>query len=98
MAVLYVESAHQAGTILSLVQSAIESQIAQLELAVKLADKRLAPYEQKYNTTSEQFMAWMTAEDLQGGDDEYVHWAGEYQLRQRLQDKLRKLQGIEYRA
>src|SRR5215468_3304846 len=26
---------------------------------------------------------------LEGKDDEYVHWAGEYKLMQRLQDKLR---------
>jgi hypothetical protein len=38
----------------------------------------------------------MTAEDLDGKDDEYVHWAGEYKLMQRLQDKLRKLQEISY--
>jgi hypothetical protein len=33
---------------------------------------------------------------LEGKDDEYVHWAGEYKLMQRLQDKLRKLQEISY--
>jgi hypothetical protein len=41
-------------------------------------------------------IAEMTAEDLEGKDDEYVHWAGEYKLTQRLQDKLRKLQEISY--
>ena len=45
---------------------------------------------------SEHFLAVMTAEDLEGKDDEYVHWAGEYKLMQRLQDKLRKLQEISY--
>src|SRR5262245_33561555 len=39
--------------------------------------------------TSEHFIVEMTAEDLEGKDDEYVHWAGEYKLMQRLQDKLR---------
>jgi hypothetical protein len=41
-------------------------------------------------------MAAMTAEDLEGKDKEYVHWAGEYKLMQRLQDKLHKLQEISY--
>jgi len=38
----------------------------------------------------------MAAEDLEGGDDEYVRWAGEYKLIQRLQEKLLKLQEISY--
>ena len=50
----------------------------------------------KYGVTSEHFITEMTAEDLEGKDDEYVRWAGEYQLTQRLRDKLRKLQEISY--
>ena len=64
---------------------------------MKLARERLVPFEQKYGVTSEHFIAEMAAEDLEGGDDEYVCWAGEYKLMQRLQDKLRQLQEIEYR-
>ena len=43
-----------------------------------MAVKRLATFEEKYGVTSEHFLAVMTAEDLEGKDDEYVHWAGEY--------------------
>jgi hypothetical protein len=96
MATLYVEPIHESGEILRLVRSAIESEVAKLELALKIAVQRLAPFEEKYGVTSEYFMAEMTAEDLEGKDDEYVHWAGEYKLVQRLQDKLRKLQEIRY--
>jgi len=38
----------------------------------------------------------MAAEDLEGGDDECVRWAGEYKLMQRFQEKSRKLQEINY--
>ena len=79
-----------------LVRAAIESEVAKLELALKMAVKRLAPFEEKYGVTSEYFLAAMTAEDLEGKDDEYVRWAGEYRLMQRLQDKSRKLQEISY--
>jgi len=41
-------------------------------------------------------MSEMAAEDLEGGDDEYVRWAGEYKLIQRLQERLLKLQEISY--
>ena len=96
MATLYIEPIHESGEILRLVRAAIESEVAKLELALKMAVKRLAPFEEKYGVTSEYFLAAMTAEDLEGKDDEYVRWAGEYKLMQRLQDKLRKLQEISY--
>jgi hypothetical protein len=96
MATLYIEPSQESGEILRLVRSAIESEVRKLELALKMAVKRLAPFEEKYGVTSEYFIAEMTAEDLEGKDDEYVHWAGEYQLMQRLQGKLRKLQEISY--
>jgi len=96
MATLYVEPIHESGEILQLVRAAIESEVVKLELALKMAMKRLTPFEEKYGVTSEHFIAEMTAEDLEGKNDEYVHWAGEYKLMQRLQDKLRKLQEISY--
>ena len=40
---------------------------------LKLADKRLAPFEEKYDVTSEYFISEMAAEDLEGSDDEYIH-------------------------
>ena len=96
MSTIYVEPTQKAGEVLSLVRSAIEGEIARLELALKLARERLIPFEQKYGVTSEHFIAEMAAEDLEGGDDEYVCWAGEYKLMQRLQEKLRQLQEINY--
>ena len=64
MVTLYIEPIHESGEILRLVQSAIESEVAKLELALKMAVKRLAPFEEKYGVTSEYFLATMTAEDL----------------------------------
>lgn len=96
MSTIYVEPAPKADEVLSLVRSAIEGEIARLELALKVARERLAPFEQKYGVTSEHFISEMAAEDLESGDDEYVRWAGEYKLMQRLEEKLRQLQEIEY--
>jgi hypothetical protein len=98
MTILYLEPRQQATEIMPLVRSAVESQIVKLELALKLADKRLKPFEQKYGVTSGYFMSEMTSEDLSGGDEEYVRWAGEYQLRQRLLQKLTALRGVNFRA
>lgn len=95
-ATIYIDSSKHDETA-RLVKSAIDSEIARLELALTAAHERLLPFEQKYNVTSEQFISSMTAEDLTGRDDEYVQWAGEYKLWQRLQNKLDQLSGIEYR-
>lgn len=96
MSTIYVEPARKSSVVLGLVRSAIENQVAKLELGLKMAQKRLTPFEQKYSATSEYFISEMTAEDLEGGDDEYVRWAGEYKLMQRLQEKLRQLLEINY--
>ena len=81
---------------LALIRSAIESEIAKLQLALQTASKRLIPYEKKYGVTSDHFITKMVAEDLDGGDDEYVDWAGEYKLMQRLKHRLQRLQEIQY--
>lgn len=95
MVEVHVESARASDEAIHLVQSAIKNEIARLKLSLEMAKKRLAPFEQKYGVTSEHFMVEMSAEDLEGGDDEYVLWAGEYKLMQRLQDKLNRLQEVQ---
>ncbi len=96
MSTLVVEPIQDAQTVLPLVRSAIQSEVARLELALRLARQRLAPFEQQYGVTSEYFIDHMTAEDLRGEDDEYVQWAGEYLLMQRLYAKLNQLQSLGY--
>lgn len=96
MSTLYLKPMQKTADLLPVVRSAIEAEITRLELALKLATERVRPFERKYGVSSEQFIANMAAEDLVGGDDEYVRWAGEYKLMQRLQEKLARLQEIEY--
>ncbi len=74
MSTIYIEPAQKSKETLYLVQSAIKSEVARLEPALKLADKRLAPFEEKYSVTSEYFISEMAAEDLTSSDegDEYV--------------------------
>lgn len=93
---LHLKPTSQADKILPLVRAAVEGEIARLELAIEQAQKRLNPFEEKYRVSSEHFVTKMAAEDLEGGDDEYVQWAGEYRLLQRLRDKLQDLQEIRY--
>ncbi len=96
MSTLYVEPEQRTKDVLYLVQSAVESEIARLELALEVARRRLMPFEQKYGVTTEHFIAEVSAEDLDGKDDEYAHWAREYQLMQKLQEKLQHLMEIKF--
>ena len=96
MSTVYIRPAQDANEVLYLIRSAVESEIARLELGLKMARDRLTPFEQKYGVTSEYFISKMVAEDLEGGDDEYVCWAGEYKLMQRLEEKLQQLREISY--
>ncbi|MBI3740209.1 MAG: hypothetical protein HY257_00440 [Chloroflexi bacterium] len=95
MHVLHIEP-KQNLQLIELVKSAIQSEIARLQLALDLARKRLAPFESKYKISSEEFIRTQTAEDLQGGDDEYVQWAGEFKLTQRLEEKLNQLKDLRF--
>lgn len=96
MSTLYVKPMDKAQQVLPLVRAAINSEIIRLELALHLAHERLLPFERKYGVSSEHFIAEMTAEDLQGGDEEYVQWAGEYWLMRRLEEKLAHLREVQY--
>ncbi|OGO35750.1 MAG: hypothetical protein A2Z03_03875 [Chloroflexi bacterium RBG_16_56_8] len=95
MNTIYIEP-QQNKQVLRLVEAAVQGEVARLELALELAKKRLAPFEDKYHVSSEKFIATMAAEDLQGGDDEYVQWAGEYKLMQRLYEKLQQLKDLRF--
>ncbi len=88
----------QNGQVAQLVKSAVQAEIARLEVSLGLARKRVAPFEAKYKIASAKFITTMVAEDLQGGDDEYVQWAGEFKLMQRLEDKLRQLKELRFGA
>jgi hypothetical protein len=54
-------------------------------------------FEQQYHVTTAHFLTQMAAEDLTGGDLEYVEWAGEADLLEGLQTELRELENARYR-
>jgi len=95
MNTIHIDPAQNKQT-LRLVEGAVQAEIARLALALELAKKRLARFEEKHHVTSEKFIATMAAEDLTGGDDEYVQWAGEYKLMQRLEEKLIQLKDLRF--
>ena len=96
MSTIHIEPTQDASEVMGLVKGAIQNEITKIELGLTLAKKRLAVFETKYGVTSDFFIDEMSAEDLEGKDAEYIRWAGEYKLQQRLQHKLDKLKAIDY--
>ena len=96
MTVIYVETAANSREVQWLIQSAIEAEVSRLKLALEAARTRLAIFENKYDVSSEQFISEMAAEDLEGKDDEYIQWAGEYHLMESMGERLKQLQGVEF--
>ncbi|MCA9979858.1 MAG: hypothetical protein KDD89_03480 [Anaerolineales bacterium] len=96
MTILYLDQTDDQPDAEQLVRQAILAEIGRLALSLEAAQKRLAQFEARYGVTTAVFLADFVAEDLEGGDDEYIQWAGEAELYQRLEQKLSQLKGIEY--
>jgi hypothetical protein len=84
--------------IADLVKLALAAERKRLELGLAKTKKEIAKFEGRYHVSSEIFLAQFAAEDLEGGDEEYVQWAGELQLRDRIIQRLEKLEDVEYVA
>jgi hypothetical protein len=81
-------------SIQNLVKTAIESEIKNLQRSLRKTNQILLKFEEKYQTSSDFFIDHWTEEDLEGGDDEYVSWTGEIQIKRKLINALEKLEAI----
>ena len=82
--------------VLPIIQSAIVAKVKRIEIGLRKTEQEIQRFETQYHIPSEQFLNDYTAEDLEGGDDEYVSWMGELTLRQAIWEELQLLQNIEY--
>ncbi len=78
------------------VLSAIEAYKTRLQTSIARTQRRLMQFEQKYGIITHDFLENMTAEDLEGGDMEYVEWAGEAKILSGLQAELVELEDVRY--
>ena len=74
------------------VMHALESYKDRLRSSIDRTNRLLDGFEKTYGVSTAHFLAHMAAEDLAGGDLEYVQWAGEAQLLNRLQAELKELE------
>jgi predicted NUDIX family NTP pyrophosphohydrolase len=96
MAKIEIRASNSNYEALQLVRGAIESKMARIRLGLEITQKKLAKFEAKYQVSSEKFISEMAAEDLFEGDMEYVEWAGEYRILQKLKKDLERLEAVEY--
>lgn len=94
MVTLQIASDHQRA--LPLIQSAISAKVKRIEIGLQKTEREIQKFETKYHISSQQFMDAYTADDLEGGDDDYVSWMGELKLRQAIWEELLLLQNVEY--
>lgn len=80
------------------IKSAIYAEIKRLEIGLNRTNKEIKRFEEEYKISSEIFLKKFTAEDLKGGDEEYISWMGELEMRKRIIDELEELKDIEYVA
>ncbi len=83
---------------IDLVRSAIAAEVSRLELGIRKTERNIHVFEDRYHITSDVFLREYFAENLVGGDREYVIWAGELNLRDRIASQLKTLKGIQYAA
>lgn len=81
-----------------LITSAIAAEVSRLELGLKTTERHIRTFEERYGVNSDTFLQNFEAEDLAEGDLEYVNWAGELKIRERIVTQLEALKGIQYAA
>ena len=78
------------------VLQAIESYKARLRAGIERTRRHLALFEERYGVDTGHFLREMVAEDLEGGDLEYVEWAGEAKLLEGLEAELAELAELDH--
>lgn len=78
------------------VLQAIEAYKTRLRASIERTKRRLRQFEERYNIETARFLNELAAEDLEGGDMEYIEWAGEAKLLAGLESELEELENARY--
>ena len=75
---------------------AVDAYKSKLRASIRHTKRQLQKFEQRYEVTTEHFLENMYAEDLKGGDMEYVEWYGEAHMLRGLEQELQELEAAHY--
>lgn len=90
--VIELSNAEGAQTVLQ----ALDAYKKRLRAGIERTKRNLAEFEDRYQVNTTHFLNEMTAEDLEGGDLEYVEWAGEAKMLEGLEAELVELEDARY--
>ncbi len=76
---------------MDIIKTAIDSELKRLELGLQKTERHIAKFEDEYKISSETFLTKFTAEDMKNGDTEYISWAGELKIRERILADINRL-------
>jgi hypothetical protein len=83
---------------IDIIKTAIDAELKRLELGLQRTERQIAKFEDEYKISSEIFLSKFAAEDMKKGDPEYIAWAGELKIKERMLADINRLKEIQYVA
>jgi len=77
----------------SIIEAALKNEMQLLIAGVQRTEQKLERFENKYNMTTEKFLADYQEDKLEETID-FIEWIGESRMRERLADKLKTMESI----
>lgn len=74
------------------ISRALETYAQRLQNSVARTQRKLNLFEQRYQFSTAQLLAEKTADDLSGGDMDYIEWAGEAKILEGLNEEIKIIQ------
>jgi len=74
------------------ISRALETYAQRLQNSVARTQRKLTGFEQRYQFSTAQLLAEKTADDLSGGDMDYIEWAGEAKILEGLNEEIKIIQ------
>ncbi len=81
-----------------IIKTAIQAELKRLELGLQKTEKQIAKFEEEYKISSDTFLKQFTAENMKNGDPEYIAWAGELKIKERILSDINRLKAVQYVA
>jgi len=78
----------------SLMRNALEREKHVLSQGIERTKQELAKYERKYRMTSEQFYERFSMGEGVEDSEDFISWAGEYEILESLKEKQRQIEGV----
>jgi hypothetical protein len=76
----------------SAVAHALDAYVKQVRSSIERTRRRLRTFEERHGVSTDVLLNGLTAEDVPGGDMEYVGWTGEARLLDGLLSELHSLE------